>query len=45
MVRFPSYEAQVLDLRKLLEFYYFQLSIELLFFNITYISLLSSLCH
>lgn len=45
MVPFPFYEAQVLDLRKLLEFYYFQLSIELLFFNITYISLLSSLGH
>lgn len=42
---FLFYDAQVFDLRKLLEFYYFLLSIELLFFHIIYISLFSSLYH
>lgn len=34
---FLCYEAQVLDLRKLLEFYYFQLSVKLLFFNVIHL--------
>lgn len=42
---FLCYEAQVLDLRKLQEFYYFQLSVEQLFFNVIHTSLWSSLYH